>query len=88
MLYSQKKLLDWMSRANIRKRCGHLIRTQAVCGLWEIITARVVSRVSYRIFCWGGHMATHASPSLAWPRPFPRRLVGGAGGGEEGRRVW
>ena len=25
-------------------------------------------------------------PSLAWPRPFPRRLVGGAGGGrrEEG----
>ena len=26
------------------------------------------------------------SPSLAWPRPFPRRLVGGAGGGEEGRR--
>ena len=27
-------------------------------------------------------------PSLAWPRPFPRRLVGGAGGGEEGRRVW
>ena len=26
--------------------------------------------------------------SLAWPRPFPRRLVGGAGGGEEGRRVW
>ena len=22
--------------------------------------------------------------SLAWPRPFPRRLLGGAGGGEEG----
>ena len=29
-----------------------------------------------------------APPSLAWSRPFPRRLVGGAGGGKEGRRVW
>ena len=44
---------------------------------------------------WGGGLGTrlqfHRSIvylSLAWPRPFPRRLVGGAGGGEEGRRVW
>ena len=38
----------------------------------------------------GAYLSDLPSPSysLAWPRPFPRRLVGGAGGGEEGRRVW
>ena len=32
--------------------------------------------------------STMGLTSLAWPSPFPRRLVGGAGGGKEGRRVW
>ena len=64
MLYSQKKDVE----SKHPEEMWASIRTQAVCGLWEIITARVVSRVSYWIFCWGGgggggHMATHASPT-------------------------